>query len=338
MADKPIKTLLLFDLAEKPPVDQNYDEDLSSRADEWESEASVLSAVRALGHDVKLFGIHDDVQSLLDEIKTSKPDLVFNLCEAFKGKRDHEPNLAALLELMNVRYTGARPAALRLCKDKALAKKILSYHGIRTAQFEVSRKAQPLQRLKAFAYPALVKPVGLESSTGIAQDSFVENEAAALERARFVHERLDQDAIIEEYIEGRELYVGVIGNERLEVLPPRELFFEDMPPESPKFATFKAKWDDAYRERWGIKNGPAKEITPKVLEAIEETCKKSYRALQITGYARIDLRLTPANEIVFLEANPNPSVAEKDDFAQAALAAGMSYEKLIAKLIRLSEA
>lgn len=338
MESKQLKTLLLFDLACPPPVDQNYDADLKSQADEWESEASVLSAIRALGHDVKLFGIHDDVQILLDEIKASKPDLVFNLCEAFRGDRDHEPNLAALLELMSVRYTGARPVALRLCKDKALAKKILSYHGIRTAQFEVSRQSQPLQRLRSITYPALVKPLGLESSTGIAQDSFVESEAAALERVRFVHERLGQDAIIEEYIDGRELYVGVIGNERLEVLPPRELFFEAMPTDSPKIATYKAKWDDAYRERWGIKNGPAKALEPKVLERIEETCKKIYKALQITGYARIDLRLTPGDEVVFLEANPNPSIAEKDDFAQAALAAGMSYEKLIAKLIRLSEA
>ena len=336
MESRQLKTLLLFDLAGPAPADHNYDSDLKSDTDEWEAEASLVTAVRALGHEVKLFGIHDDVQSLLSEIQNTKPDLVFNLCEAFKGNRDHEPNLAALLELMNVRYTGACPVALGLCKDKALSKKILNYHGIRTPQFEVSRRAQPLQRLRDMTYPAFVKPVGLESSAGIAQDSFVENEQDALARVAFIHDKLEQDVIIEEYIDGRELYVSVIGNERLEVFPAREIFYSEMPPEMPKFATFKAKWDKSYRKKWGISTGPAATLTAEVEKELVEMCKKIYRALQITGYARIDLRLTTKNEIVFLEANPNPSIAESDDFAQSAIASGLNYEKLIAKLIRLA--
>ncbi|MBI3558422.1 MAG: ATP-grasp domain-containing protein [Deltaproteobacteria bacterium] len=339
-----MRTLMLFDLSESPPPDQcaeAYAEDM--KAEEWESEAGVFSALRAAGHEVRLFGVYDDFHILLDEIRLNRPDVVFNLAEAFAGDRARETNVASLLELLGLPFTGADSKALQLCKDKALASVLVAHAGVRVPRFEVSTVAQPLSasKLRELGYPAFVKPAALESSTGISQDSFVENEREAAARIRFVHDRLNEDAVIAEYIEGRELYVSVLGNwdgGRLEVFPTRELFFAEVPEGDPKIATFKAKWDDAYRKKWGIKNGFARGLSAELEDRLADTGRRIFRALQIRGYARIDLRLTPADELVFLEANPNPSIARDDDFAQAALKSGLTYEKLIARIIKLSEA
>ncbi|MBI3542339.1 MAG: hypothetical protein HY075_03580 [Deltaproteobacteria bacterium] len=337
-----MRVLMLFDLAEQPPKSQDeaaYAADLDDEA--WESEAAILAALRRLGHDVRLFGIHDDIRILLDELQASRPDVVFNLCEAFRSDRALEAHVPALLELLGMKTTGARPAALALCKDKAMSKRVVASSGVRVPRFEVSSRSSPLASFKHVGFPAIVKPLGLESSTGISQDSLVSDEQAALERARFVHERLGQDAIVEEYVEGRELYVGVLGNwdcGRLEVFPPRELFFDEVPDGDPKFATFKAKWDDAYRKKWGIRNGFAAGLGDALEKRVSDVARAAYRALQISGYARLDLRLTPEGELVFLEANPNPSIARDDDFAAAAAKHGLPYDKLVARLIKLSGA
>ena len=335
---------MLFDLAQRPPEQQDlaaYAEDM--KAEEWESEAGVLSALRAAGHEVRLFGVFDDFHILLDEIRNHRPDVVFNLAEAFAGDRSRETNVVSLLELLGLQFTGADSKALQLCKDKALASVIVAHAGVRVPRFAVSNRAHPLSvhKLKEFEYPAFVKPAALESSTGISQDSFVENDRDAAARIRFTHESLEQDAVIAEYIEGRELYVSVLGNwdsGRIEVFPARELFFAEVPDGDPKIATFKAKWDDAYRKKWGITNGFAHELSAALEAELADSGRRIFRALQIRGYARLDLRLTPSGELVFLEANPNPSIARDDDFAQSALKAGVSYEKLIARIIKLSEA
>jgi D-alanine-D-alanine ligase len=235
---------------------------------------------------------------------------------------------------MKVPYTGAGPDALMLCKDKALAKKLLAYHRIRVARFVVSSRDRPLRRLGKFAYPAFVKPIGEESSDGIALASLAKNEAEALERTRFLHERFESDAMIEEYVEGRELYLGVLGNKRLTVFPPREIFFGEPPQEdSPRFATAKAKWDDAYRKKWKIRNGPAGPLPHGLERKLAELARKVYRILSIRGLGRIDARLTQEGEVVVIEANPNPSLAKEDDFAQAALQVGIGYEALIQKIL-----
>jgi D-alanine-D-alanine ligase len=272
---------------------------------------------------------------LIQALEEDPPDLVFNLCEAFGNDRDFEPHVAALLELMKVPYTGAGVTPLRVCKDKSLTKKILSYHRVRVPRFVVSPKNKPLKGLGKFAFPAFIKPLALEASEGIAQLSLAENEKQALERVRYINEKLGVDAIIEEYIEGRELYVGVLGNERLMAFPPRELFFREVAEGEPKFATFRAKWDDEYRKKWGINTGAARGISTEMERQIAKLCKKIYRLLQMRGYGRIDLRLTPQGEVVFIEANPNPSIAREDDFARSAEKAGLDYEELIARILRL---
>ena len=282
---------------------------------------------------METLAVYDNVTAIVDKLKTCVPDVVFNLSESFYHDRAHEPNIPALLELMKVRYTGSGPEALLLCKDKALAKKILTYHRVRLPHFVVSHKSRPLRRLKRFVYPAFVKPVSQESSDGISQASFVKTEEEAIERARFLHQKFDCDVLIEEYIEGRELYLSVLGNHRLNVFPPREIFFEQVPDDAPKFATFHAKWNDAYRERWGIKNDNAGPLPEGLSDQLATLARKIYRLLKIRGFGRIDVRLTPKGEVYVIEANPNPSLAQDEDFAQAATSAGMGYDALIQQIL-----
>jgi D-alanine-D-alanine ligase len=175
-----------------------------------------------------------------------------------------------------------------------------------------------------------------EASYGISQDSFVEDDTAFEERVRFIHERMNQEALAEEYIEGRELYASILGNDRLQTFPLREVVFSEVPDGQPRFSTFKAKWDKAYRKRWGIENIFAQPLPEGVEQRIARISKAVYRALRIRGYGRIDLRLTPENEVVVLEANPNPNLDRDDEFAQSAIKGGLTYERLTQRILNLA--
>jgi len=328
-----MKVLALFDLPRPVHPDEAFTVETLREKEDRPTEADVISCLRSLGHEVDTLPVFDNVLGVVEKIRAFAPDVVFNLCESFFNERSNEANVPALLELLKVPYTGAGPEALLLCKDKALAKTILVYHHIRVPRFVVSHKRNPLRRLRRFHYPAFVKPLGEESSDGIAKASFTRDEEESIERAHFIHERLSSDVMIEEYIEGREIYVSVIGKRKLTVFPPRELFFGRMPETEPRFATYKAKWDDAYRKNWGIHNGPAAELPAGAEKKIDEVARRVYSLLKIQGLGRVDLRLTPSGEVVFIEANPNPSLAREDDFAQSAAAGGVAYEALVQRLI-----
>jgi D-alanine-D-alanine ligase len=344
-----MRILVLFDVHRPVAEGQKFTEQ-SLRTDEAKpTEADVLSCLRTLEHDVETLAVFDDAKVVFERVDAFKPDVVFNLCETFFSDRAHEPNIPALLELMKVPYTGAGPDALMLCKDKALAKELLSFHRIRVARFVVSRRERPLRRLRRFSYPAFVKPIGEEASDGIALASLAKTEDEVLERARFLHDRFETDALIEEYVDGRELYMGVLGNKRLTVFPPREIFFGEAPAadgegpngdapsvllkDAPRFATAKAKWDETYRKKWGIRNGPAGPLPAGVEKKLAEIARRVCRILHVRGLGRIDARLTADGEIVVIEANPNPSLAKEDDFAQAAMQVGIGYEALIQKVL-----
>lgn len=330
-----LKVLLVYDVPYSPPHHLDHSEYMVG--DEWKDERDVMRALKRLGHEASAFGVYDDVQPLIDHIRAEKPDVVFNQCESFSGDRAQEPNVPALLELLGVPYTGAKPEALSLCKDKGLTKKILSFHDVRVPEFEISWQKRPAKKLPAdFRFPAIIKPLGLDSSEGIAQCSLVTNEEEGLARVRYIHEKLDTDAIVEEYIDGRELYVGVFGNERLTVLPPQELHFKQWPADAPRVLTYRAKWDEAYRRRHGIDSDSAKKLPPKTLARINDTCKQIYRLFKITGYARVDLRLDRSDDVVFLEVNPNPSIKRADDFAGAARQAGIGYDDLLNRILNLA--
>jgi len=328
-----VKVLVLFDLARAPAAGETFSPEILQKEEDKQTEADVLACLQRLGHEVETLAVFSDVACIVDKLRTFAPDVVFNLTESFHSNRAHEPNIPALLELMKVRYTGARPDGLMLCKDKALAKKVLAYHRVRVPHFVISTESRPLKRLRRFVFPAFVKPVSEESSDGISRASFARSEEEALERARFIQEKFHCDALIEEYIEGRELYLSVMGNRKLAVFPPREIFFDQVPDDEPKFATYKAKWNDAYRKKWGIQNGPARELPAGMEEKLARLARKVYRVLKIQGFGRIDVRLTAGAEIVTIEANPNPSLAREDDFAQAAAAAGIDYDTLIQKIL-----
>jgi D-alanine-D-alanine ligase len=333
-----MKVLVLFDMPRPVAPDESFTLRELRQEENGPTEADVISCLRKLGHEVETLGVYDDVVAIVDKVRAFSPAVVFNLCESFFNERSNEANIPALLELLRVPYTGATPEALLLCKDKAVAKTILMYHKIRVPRFVVSRKRRPLQKLRRFHFPAFVKPLGEESSDGIAKASFAKTEPDAIDRARFVHDKLGCDAMIEEFIEGRELYAAVLGGRKLTVFPPRELFFGDMPDGEPKFATRKAKWDDSYRIRWGIHNGPAAPLPPGIDKKLTELARRTHSYLKIHGALRIDLRLTPGGDIVFIEANPNPSLARIDDYAAAARDAGMDYETLIQRILESARA
>lgn len=331
---KSLKVLLLFDWPCTPPGNHDYTEYL--RNDEFKSESQIFNALKELGHEPRFFGIFDDIEPLAEDLKVNRPDLVFNLVESFRNDRIYEPNIPALLELLGVKYTGCDPLALHLCKDKGLTKKILSFHSLAVPQFLVSKRSQPITKLENFHFPALVKPLGLEASEGISQMSLVDNGKDCTERIRFIHDRYECDVIIEQFISGREVYVSILGNEKLTVFPPRELFFKHAPEDEPRFATYKAKWDKNYRKKWGIQNGSAKVLPEKVQEHINDVCKKIYRLFQMRGFGRLDLRVTSENQVFFIEANPNPSLNKDEDFAQSAAAAGLEYNQLIERIVGLA--
>jgi D-alanine-D-alanine ligase len=332
---KKLNVLVLFDVPYAPPNGQDFREFM--RGGEWRDERDVVRTLLKLGHAVKVFGIHNDIAPLVELVQAEKPDVVFNLCESFNADRKHEPNRTALLELLGVHYTGATPEGLSLCKDKGLTKKVLAFHDMRVPRFTVSSRNRPVRRTpKDFAFPGICKPLARESSEGIAHASIVRTEEECLERLKFLHERFDGDAIVEEFIDGRELYVGVLGNERLTVLPPTELHFKQLPEGAPRILTYRAKWDEAYRKKYGIDSESAKGLDKSTRDDIAETCRAAYRLLKLRGYARIDLRLNEAGECVILEVNPNPSIKKADDFAWAAKKAGIGYDELIERIVGLA--
>ncbi len=334
-ARKRYKVLVLFDTAGTPPADQDFTKELKTD-DDWAAEAHVIDALKQLGHEVRTIGVYDEPGMIIDEVKSNLPDVVFNLTEHFNAVSAYDRNVAGLLEMMGVPYTGSSPTGLTLCKNKGMAKELLAYHRIRVPNFAVFSPGAAIRRPARLKFPLFIKPAAEEASYGISLDSFVETDEAFEERVRFIHEKMSQTALVEEYIEGREIYVSLLGNDRLRVFPFREVIFTEVPEGQPKFSTFKAKWDDAYRKRWGIQNVFAEAFVDSTHQRIVKMCKAVYRALRIRGYGRIDLRVTPEGEIVILEANPNPNLDRDDEFAQSAAKAGLSYPRLIQRILTLA--
>lgn len=331
---KKLKVLALFDTAGTPPADQDFSRELQTA--DWKAEANVIDALKRLGHEVRTLGVFDEPGLILDEVKAHPPDVVFNLTEHFHNRSAYDQNVASLLEMLGVRYTGSGPTGLTLCKNKGMTKEILAYHRIRFPAYAIFPPGATVRKPKRLSFPLFIKPLQEEASYGISQDSFVENDQAFEERVRFIHERMNQEALAEEYIDGRELYVSILGNRRLQVFPLREVIFSEIPEGRPRFSTFKAKWDNAYRQRWGIQNIFAEPLPEGMAERITQICKKVYRVLRIQGYGRIDLRVSPDGDIAILEANPNPNLADDDEFAQSALKAGLSYDGLIQRILGLA--
>ena len=330
---KKLKVLVLFDGVQPTPIDADLSKEM--KTEEWETEANVMAALKELGHIPEHLAIFDDVDLVRQKMESFQPDVLFNLVEQFKNNPGFDQNIVSLLEMQGVPFTGCGSTGLTLCKHKGISKKILGHHGIPTPNFVVIPRGQRIGGPRQLKFPILVKPVKEEASYGISRNSFVETEEQFRERIAFIHEKHKSDAIAEEYIEGREIYVSIMGNTRLTVFPMRELVFKEVPPNEPRIATYKAKWDEKYRKRWGLEGQFAENLDPALVKEIEKMCKDIYRLLTIDGYARIDLRLTADNKPYFIEANPNPHLAADEDFAQSALKADLKYPQLIQAVIGL---
>jgi D-alanine-D-alanine ligase len=331
---KKLKVLALFDAIAPTTLDQDLSAEL--KTDDWKTEAHVLAALEKLGHATQHLAIFDDLDLVRQKLQGFEPDVIFNLADQFKNNRAFDQNIVSFLEMQGLPFTGCGSTGLTLCKHKGISKKILGYHRIHVPDFVTIARGKRISRPPRLKFPVLVKPLKEEASFGISQASFVENDDQFKERVQFIHEKYDNDVIAEEYIEGRELYVSILGNHRLQVLPIRELIFKEVPPDEPKIATYRAKWDEEYRKRWGLQNQFAAGLDPALVADIEDRCKRIYHLLTIDGYARLDLRVTANNEVYFIEANPNPILAEDEDFAQSALKAGLTYPQLIERIVRLA--
>lgn len=302
----------------------------------WKTEYDVVSTLRRRGHDVRALGVQDELLPIRDAVAEWKPHLVFNLLEEFHGNVLYDHNVVSLLELLRVPYTGCNPRGLVISRSKALSKKLLAYHRIRVPQFAVFPLRHKARRPKNLRFPLFVKSNTEHASLGIAQASRVEDDDALAERVAFVHRRVGTDAIAEEFIAGREIYVGVLGNERLTTLPAWELFFRNAPADAPLIATARAKHDPEYQAKLGIDSGPAEDLSPQVRATIARTARRIYRVLELTGYARIDFRFTSEGALYFLDANPNPELAEREELASAARHAGIAYDALLERILRLA--
>ena len=301
----------------------------------WRTEYDVVSTLAAMGHDVKPLPVHDDLGDIRRASEEWKPHIAFNLLEGFDDITIFDQNVVSHLELLKLSYTGCNPRGLLLARDKSLSKKLLAYHRIHVPEFEVFRIGRPIRRPKRLAFPLMVKSLTQEASIGISQASVVDSDEKLKERVAFIHESIGTAAIVEQYIEGRELYVGIIGNQALQALPVWELFFKNMPEGSKRIATDRVKWSVKYQKKYGIDSGPAADLSDAMTSQIQYLCKRAYRALELSGYARIDLRLDDAGRIWVLEANPNPQIARGEDFAASAEKAGLSYDAVLQRIINL---
>ena len=302
---------------------------------DWKTEYDVAHALRGLGHEVQVLGIGSDLGPLRSAIADWKPHIAFNLVEAFDDVSIWDANVVAYLELLKVPYTGCNSRGLVLSRDKALAKKVLSYHRMPLADFAVFPRERAVRRPRRLRFPLIVKSLTLDASIGISQASVVESDEKLADRVRFIHESIGTDALVESYIEGRELYVGILGNERLRVLPIWELLFTKMPEEQRKIATERLKWSLTYQKKHGIVSAAAQDFPDGLESRIREVCKRVYRNLMLSGYARVDLRLSESGGVFVMEANPNPQLARDEDFAEAARAAGIAYGPLIQRILTL---
>jgi D-alanine-D-alanine ligase len=305
------------------------------QADEPEMEYQIAHALRECGHEVRLLGVRDDLERLIRQLDEWAPELVFNGAEAYRGNASLEYLLPGLLEAEGYRYTGAPPLSLQVTRNKAISKKVLAYFGIQVPGFVSYRLHEKITPPPNLTFPLIVKPLQADASAGIAQASVVQDPDSLAERVTFVYERFGQGAIAEEFVDGRELYVSIIGNDdELQVLPMTELIFDKRKtrPEE-RIATQFAKWDESYRERKGIRNVLARPVSRPVRDRIIETCRVAYRALWLRDYARLDLRLSPDGGVWVLEANANPFISYGHDMANAAAKAGLEYCDFIQRIV-----
>jgi len=330
---KKTRVLVLFDTDGEPSVSQEYKKELESSE---EAEFDVGRALVSKGHEVRFHGFKSDIDQLVQGLRAAPADVVFNLTERFRDQSGLDYTVAGVIEMLGMAYTGASCEGLMLARDKALTKKVLAYEGIRIPHFMVAKQGAPVNRPSDLRFPLIVKPLDEDASVGIAQSSVVRDDDALKERVTFIHEKIDTDAIVEEFIVGRELYIGVMGGDAPVAFPPIEMVFGAETTVESRIATFKAKWSVKYRESKGIQNEIAKNLSEEVRKRLGEVAVRAYQAAGLRDYGRIDVRLAHDDAIYVVEANPNPHLADGEDLAWAAEEGGYLYPDFIEKIIEMA--
>lgn len=335
MSSKPNKRLRVNVLVHKDCVPPDTLDGLSEKERLlFKTEYDVVSTLKGMGHEVQPLGLYDDLGVISTAIQDFTPHICFNLLEEFHGYPLYDQHVVSFLELMKQPYTGCNPRGLTLAHDKALSKMVLSYHRIQVPRFIVFPMNRKVVRPRRLKFPLLVKSVSEEGSVGIARASVVYDDDKLAERVEFIHRQTNTHALVEQYIAGREIYVGVIGNRRVQTYTPWELVMPNLPEGAPNIATLKVKWDPAYQEKIGLVTQAA-DLSPELTKRIERLSKRIYNLLFLSGYARLDYRLTEEGELYLLEANPNPNIANGDDFAESAAHSGIPYDALLQKILSL---
>jgi D-alanine-D-alanine ligase len=329
---KRTRVLALMHESLVPPADLKGYSD--REIDEFRTERDVMVCLEKSGHEVRALGLGDNLAELRSVITEWKPDVAFNLLEEFQGIVTYDQYVVAFLELMKLPYTGCNPRGMMISRDKALSKQILSYHRIPTPAFTVILRNQRYRPPRKLKFPLFVKSLTEDASLGISQASVVRDPDKLKERIEFIHEQTNSDALVEEYIEGRELYVGVMGNDRLRTFPVWEMDFGTLPDVMAGIATRKVKWDRRYQSKHGIRTGAAENLPEGCAAYLDKLSKRIYRVLSLSGYARMDFRMRPDGSVYVLEANANPNLSENEDFAESAQAAGVSYSALLEQIMR----
>ena len=324
-----LRVLVLMHHYMVPPSDISG---LNPKTAQWRTEYDVLRALRKLKHEVYPLAVHDDLAVIRQARDEFKPHIAFNLLEAFHEVGTFDMNVVSYLELLRLPYTGCNPRGMFLARDKALSKKLLQYHRITVPEFMLVRRGRRPRMVKRLSFPLIVKSLTQEASIGIAQASVVHDEARLAERVQFIHDSVGTDAIVEEFVDGQEVYCGIIGNTRLEVLPVWEMTWENLPEGRHRIATAHVKWNPKYQEKVGVMTG-ATDLSDEMAEKIQHLSKRVYRVLELSGYARIDFRLDAAGVPHVLEANPNPQLADGEDFARSADMIYLTYPKLIQRIL-----
>ncbi|HMA22867.1 MAG TPA: ATP-grasp domain-containing protein [Gemmatimonadaceae bacterium] len=298
-------------------------------------------ALGALGHETEAVVVDREIDTLVGELRRQAPDLVFNITESFRGKSSLESSLAGLLNLMGCRYTGSSPAGLLVAGDKGLTKKVLSFHSIQTPEFATLYRGA-VDWVGNLSFPVIVKPPQEDASLGITSASVVREIKDLFARIDELQSEYQTSVLVEQFIEGREFYIGVLGNANPEALPVVELDFSGFPADRPRIASWNAKWGED-GEGSGAEFAGTRSIFPSnlaedLVERMQRIAVEAFNALRLRDYARIDLRVSDAGEIYVIEVNPNCYLERESDFSRAAKQHGLEYDALIARIVDLATA
>lgn len=299
-----------------------------------EEKESIKAALQALGYQTNVFNMSNSLDQLLEFLRETKPDLIFNLVEGLGDEAIHEMHIAGVYELLGIPYTGSGPLTLGTCLNKARAKKILAYHHLPTPKFFVCTQ---LSQINAddleLKFPMIVKPSREDASVGIDNNSIIDTMTALKRRVKYIFDNFDQPAIVEEYIDGREMNVAIIGNGKPIVLPISEIDFSGLPSEYPRIVTYDAKWVQGTAEYEGTKGVCPANIPPNIEAEMKDIALQAYNIMGCRDYARVDMRLSKENKPYIIEVNPNPDISDDAGFIRSARTYGYDFDEIVGKIV-----